>query len=124
MDSSPDRDFTGNADLLRAIAHPVRLQILCAIKDDAHAVGEIEELTGIAQPGLSQQLAILRKASLVSTRREGKQVFYRVDSERMLGASDMLDALAGNTTPRQRDRDTARMHSGGGAATFARIISR
>ncbi|QPC98376.1 MULTISPECIES: ArsR/SmtB family transcription factor [Qipengyuania] len=116
-----DRDFEGSAELLRAIAHPVRLQILCAIKDE-HAVSEIEDITGIAQPGLSQQLAILRKADLVITRRHGKQIFYQVDSERLLGASEMLDALAGTATERRIDRHTSRIHSGGGAATFARVF--
>ncbi|ALE16067.1 Transcriptional regulator, ArsR family [Altererythrobacter epoxidivorans] len=119
-----DRDFDASAEVLRAIAHPVRLQILCAIKDEPHAVSEIEEMTGIAQPGLSQQLAILRKADLVSTRRDGKKIYYRVDSDQMLGASDLLDALAGSTDQRRRDRQTARKHSGGGAATFARILGR
>lgn len=115
-----ERDFDGNAELLRAIAHAVRLQILCAIKDREYSVGEIEELTGIAQPGLSQQLAILRRADLVTTRREGKQVFYRVDSERMLGASDMLDALAG-TDGSRRDRTARSARTTGSAARFARI---
>lgn len=116
----PDRDFEGSAELLRAIAHPVRLQILCAIKEE-HAVSEIEDMTGIAQPGLSQQLAILRKADLVTTRRHGKQIFYKVDAERMLGASDMLDALAGTETQRRSERPAATRKSGG-AATFARIL--
>lgn len=117
----PDRDFDEAAELLHALAHAVRLQILCAIKDEEHSVGEIEEMTGIAQPGLSQQLGILRKAALVLTRREGKQIFYRVDREQMLGASDLLSALAGTQrTPRiEPAREPAR--SRGGAATFARI---
>lgn len=122
MEPMPERDFDGSAELLRALAHPVRLQILCAIKEEEHAVGEIEDVTGIGQPGLSQQLAILRKAELVTTRREGKQIFYKVDRERMLSASDLLDALAGTGgSTRRQDRQAARIHSGGGAATFARI---
>lgn len=124
MATSPERDFDGSAELLRAIAHPVRLQILCAIKDQDHAVSEIEDITGIAQPGLSQQLAILRKADLVTTRRDGKKIYYRVDREQMLGASDLLDALAGTHGAGRRDRRAAQLHSGGGAATFARIVSR
>lgn len=124
MASNPERDFEGSAELLRAIAHPVRLQILCAIKDSDHAVSEIEDITGISQPGLSQQLAILRKADLVTTRRDGKKIYYRVDREQMLGASDLLDALAGTNLGARRDRRAAQLHSGGGAATFARIVSR
>jgi len=114
------RDFEGSAEMLRALAHSVRLQILCAIKDTERAVGDIEEVTGIVQPGLSQQLGVLRKAGLVSTRREGKQIFYQVDRERLTSASDLLDALAG-TEGRRPEAHTARIHSGGGAAVFAKI---
>ncbi|WP_095013048.1 ArsR/SmtB family transcription factor [Tsuneonella mangrovi] len=119
-----DRDFDGSAEVLRAVAHPVRLQILCAIKDEPHSVSEIEEATGIAQPGLSQQLAILRKASLVITRRDGKKIYYRVDRDQMLGASDLLDALAGTAFDAHRERPSGRPASSGSAATFARILSR
>ncbi|AKH42817.1 DNA-binding transcriptional ArsR family regulator [Altererythrobacter atlanticus] len=114
------RDFEGSADMLRALAHSVRLQILCAIKDTELSVGEIEEATGIVQPGLSQQLSVLRKAGLVTTRREGKQIFYQVARDRLTAASDLLDALAG-TAARRTDASTARIHSGGGAAVFAKI---
>lgn len=120
-DTMVDRNFDESAEILRALAHAVRLQILCAIKDQEHSVGDIEEITGIAQPGLSQQLGILRKARLVLTRREGKQVFYRVDREQMLGTSDLLDALAGTQDVRRLDRRIARKFGSGGAATFARV---
>ena len=122
MADLPERDFEGSADLLRAIAHPVRLRILCAIKEEARAVSEIEEATGITQPGLSQQLAILRKAELVTTRREGKQIFYRVDSERMRGASELLAALAGADKRDSDPQDKPPSFRHGGAANFARVI--
>lgn len=118
---NPERDFEGSAELLKAIAHAVRLQVLCAIKDQEHSVGEIEEITGIGQPGLSQQLAILRKADLVLTRRHGKQIFYQVDSERMLAASDLLDALAGTKNPLRPENPASSAQERGGAARFARI---
>ena len=93
----PERDFDANADVLRAIAHPLRLRILCTLKDSALSVGDVEMATGIGQPGLSQQLAVLRRAHLVNTRKVGKQVIYSVARERMLAVADMLDALAGTT---------------------------
>ena len=116
------RDFEASADLLQAIAHETRLQILCAVKDHERAVSEIEDATGIGQPRLSQQLAVLRKADLVLTRREGKQVFYKVDQERMLVASDLLNALAG-AVPGRKATDASAQVSGrsGGAAMFARV---
>lgn len=124
MSAPVERDFEGNAELLRVLGHSVRLQILCAIKDHELAVGTIEEVTGIGQPSLSQQLAVLRKADLVTTRREGKQIFYRVNSEQILGASDLLDALAGTGSINSRPpiRTKTRADSGGGASAFAKVL--
>lgn len=95
MPGIDNRDYDGNAEILYALAHPVRLQILCALKSGELAVSGIEEMTEIGQPRLSQQLAILRKTALVLTRRDGKQIHYRINRERMLAVSDMLDQLAG-----------------------------
>ena len=64
---------------LKALAHPVRLKILKILCEGERNVGEIEEIGGIGQPSLSQQLAILRQAGMVTTRREGKMVFYGVE---------------------------------------------
>jgi DNA-binding transcriptional ArsR family regulator len=68
------------ASLLKALANPDRLLLLCQMVDAERSVAELGELTGIAQPSLSQQLGVLRGERLVSTRREGKHVHYSVDS--------------------------------------------
>ena len=83
-------------DVLKAIAHDVRLKLLRTLLDNGEkSVGELEALTGIGQPGLSQQLAILRKAKLVQTRREAKLVFYRLDPKSLRDTARLLCALAG-----------------------------
>lgn len=85
------KESVGTAvDLLRALAHPARLLILSCLLGGERAVGEIERELGLKQPGLSQQLAELRDAGLVATRREGKSVFYRMADNR---AILLLDAL-------------------------------
>jgi len=72
-----DRDVAaGIADKLRVFAQPQRLMILSCLLRGERTVGEIGEVTGITQPALSQQLAELRRAELVSTRKEAKQVWY------------------------------------------------
>ena len=68
------------ASLLKALANPDRLLLLCQMVDAEPSVAELGGLTGIAQPSLSQQLGVLRAERLVSTRREGKHVLYRIDS--------------------------------------------
>lgn len=66
------------SDLLKALANPERLLLLCQLTEGELSVGELEDRLGIRQPTLSQQLAVLRREKLVQTRREGKHIFYSV----------------------------------------------
>ena len=76
--------------LMRVMANPDRLLLLCQLSQGERRVGELEELLDIQQPSLSQQLAVLREESLVTTRRDGKQVYYSIDSG---AAMDVLNVL-------------------------------
>ena len=68
------------AKLLKALANPDRLLLLCHLVELERSVAELGDLTGIAQPSLSQQLSVLRAEDLVVTRREGKSIFYRIEA--------------------------------------------
>ncbi len=81
------------ASLLKALANPDRLLLLCQMVDAERSVAELGELTGIAQPSLSQQLGVLRGEQLVATRREGKHVLYSVDSPAALAVLQTLYGL-------------------------------
>jgi ArsR family transcriptional regulator len=78
------RQLHANADaasqFLKALANPDRLVLLCQLSQGERNVSDLESLLGIQQPTLSQQLAVLRRECLVETRRDGKQVFYRISS--------------------------------------------
>lgn len=86
-----------NADaagqLLKSLGNPDRLLLLCQLSQGERNVGELEQLLGIEQPTLSQQLAVLRREGLVATRREGKQIIYRVDSPQALAVIATLYEL-------------------------------
>ncbi|WP_432719576.1 metalloregulator ArsR/SmtB family transcription factor [Jeongeupia wiesaeckerbachi] len=78
---SPDlaamRMAAGRAvDLLKTLANEDRLLLLCQMAQGERNVGQLETELGIQQPTLSQQLGVLRRAGLVQTRKDGKQVFY------------------------------------------------
>ena len=103
---------------LKAMAHPARFAILTVLARTERNVGEIEGATAIAQPMLSQQLAVLRKAGLVLTRREAKLVYYRIDQQALAGLLAALRPLAGDDVP---PLAPARPSATGGAAVFARI---
>ena len=88
------RDNAGEAErLLKALANPDRLLLLCQLSQGELNVGELEQQLGIYQPTLSQQLAVLRREGLVTTRREGKQIYYRISSEPALAVIGTLYQL-------------------------------
>ena len=66
--------------LMRALGNPARLLLLCQLTQGEKNVNELESITRIRQPTLSQQLAVLREQELVSTRKEGKNVYYQIQS--------------------------------------------
>ncbi len=117
-------DLEAAAELLRALAHGTRLALLRALIDGERSVGEIEQVTKVGQPGLSQQLGVLRKADLVATRKEAKLVFYRINQNRIAEVSALLDAFAGTVAVPHDQAIVARMRNGGGAAMFARVMPR
>lgn len=117
-------DLEAAAELLRALAHNVRLALLRALIDGERSVGEIEQVTRVNQPGLSQQLGILRKADLVHTRKKAKLVFYRINQDRIAEVSALLDAFAGTVVVSREQAAADRMRAGGGAAMFARVAPR
>ena len=75
------QNVTKATSLLKSLANEDRLLLLCQLISGEKAVSELERLTGIRQPTLSQQLGVLRNEGLVATRREGKWIFYRVASK-------------------------------------------
>ncbi|CAG9251785.1 Transcriptional regulator, ArsR family [Paraburkholderia unamae] len=76
--------------LLKRLANPDRLLIMCRLSQGELSVGELEEQLGIRQPTLSQQLAVLRESDLVNARREGKNIFYSVASVQALAVMAVL----------------------------------
>jgi len=68
------------ARLLKSIANPNRLMLLCALVTREHTVGELEELTGLSQSAISQHLARLRDEEIVHPRRDAQRIYYSLKS--------------------------------------------
>ena len=64
--------------VLKSLANTDRLLILCHLAQQELNVSQIEQITDIKQPTLSQQLMMLRKSDVVTTRRDGKQIYYSI----------------------------------------------
>ncbi|NBW24527.1 MAG: ArsR family transcriptional regulator [Betaproteobacteria bacterium] len=78
--------------LMKVLSNPDRLMLLCQLSQGEKRVGELEEILGILQPTLSQQLTVLRDEELVSTRREGKNIYYQIASPQALAVMNILYA--------------------------------
>ena len=76
--------------LMKVLANPDRLMLLCQLSLGEKRVGELEEILGIVQPTLSQQLTVLRDEELVSTRRDGKNIYYQIASLQALAVMNVL----------------------------------
>ena len=86
-------DYEEQAELLKALAHPVRLQIVHGLLvDGCHNVRCMEGRTGASQSSISQHLQRLRSAGIVQTERVGNEVYYRGSSQRIAA---LMAALLG-----------------------------
>jgi DNA-binding transcriptional ArsR family regulator len=68
------------SDLLKALANPHRLMIICQLIDAERSVGELAAFLGIRDSTVSQHLALLRKDGLVTARRDGQTIWYQISS--------------------------------------------
>ncbi|MDQ3009034.1 MAG: metalloregulator ArsR/SmtB family transcription factor [bacterium] len=85
--------FELQSELLKALAHPRRLEIIQLLRNHALCVSDIYEMLDLPQANISQHLMILRDANVVTTSKQGKQVIYSVTDEKILEASDLLRAV-------------------------------
>lgn len=77
--------------LLKAVASPNRLLLLCQLVDGERAVGQLADDLGLAQSVVSQHLSLLRREGVVTGRREGQSILYRIADERTRA---LMSALA------------------------------
>lgn len=69
------------SELLKALANRHRLLILCQLIDGERSVGQLAEFLGIRDSTVSQHLALLRRDRIISGRRDGQTIWYRIESE-------------------------------------------
>jgi len=72
------------ADVLKAIAHPTRLRILCTLNLQEMQVQTLVEKTGATQSNLSQHLSLLKERKILVTRRDANRIFYRIRDTQLL----------------------------------------
>ena len=118
-------DMARLVEELRLIGHPMRLQLLAILARGERGVGELVADTGQGPVWISQQLALLRKAGLVQTRREAKQVFYRLADGRLGNVIASLSEIVGPVQSLvSRSPAVTPISRGVSAAMFARVEPR
>ncbi|EOB2832834.1 metalloregulator ArsR/SmtB family transcription factor [Vibrio cholerae] len=71
------------AELLRVMAHPERLMVLCQLTQSEMGVGQLQQGSTLSQSAFSQHLTLLRKHGIIQARKESQQVFYRLADSRI-----------------------------------------
>lgn len=106
---------TRAADLMRSLSHPQRLLVLCALGGEEKSVGQLrQELGGVGQVAMSQQLMRLRADGLVTSRREGTTVYYRIARPEVVQVVEALHAaFCPAKDPTARKQSAQRKTSGG-----------
>lgn len=118
------------SDKLKVYAQPQRLMILSYLLQGERTVSEIDSATKIGQPALSQQLAALRRADIVKTRREGKQIWYDLADESAQLCVRTMEALLTEEPNPTRVLEAAKsqapslgkLPTSAGTAAFAKIL--
>lgn len=85
-----DEDIELAARSLKAMSHPIRLKILCALGGEEVSVQDIVDKVGTSQSNVSQHLGILREKDILITRKDANRVYYRVNDKRTLQLIGMM----------------------------------
>lgn len=81
------------ASLLKMLSNRNRLLVLCALVTRDHTAGELETLTGLSQPAISQHLAKLRHADIVATRRDAQRIIYSLREPNVRAVIETLHSI-------------------------------
>lgn len=96
-------NLTYSAELLRALAHPLRLQILLFIDNNKSThVNKIYNTLGLEQSITSQHLRILREVDLVLTEREGKYIYYTVNYKKIKNINKLVNDFVGDKVAKKK----------------------
>ena len=81
------------ASICKIMSNPRRVQILHLLDEHEQSVGELVEKTGLRKAAVSQNLALMRARNLVTYRREGQKVIYKIKSKNLLAACHAMETL-------------------------------
>ncbi len=86
--------YSIHADICKTLTHPIRLEILDALRDGEKTVTQLVEMLEAAQSTVSRHLGVMRSSGVVSTRRDGVSVYYSLSSPHIIAAYDEMHKFA------------------------------
>jgi len=95
------------AEIMKSLAHPVRVLIVHSLQHGEKCVCDLNKLASINQSNLSRHLAVLKKVGIVSDRRDGMKVFYRLQTPCILNAFDCAVEVVRSDTKRRIEQAKA-----------------
>lgn len=91
-----DKILQNKADILKALAHPTRLNIIESLRNGERCVCEIIDHVNIEQSNVSQHLAVLKKLDILTSHKDGLKVIYRVKHQEIFQILNLLESLISN----------------------------
>lgn len=82
--------FEMHAEICKVFTNPKRLEIISHLRDGEKTVNELTDLAGVPQANVSQHLTVLRQNNVVTTRREGANIYYKIANPKILQAFDLM----------------------------------
>ena len=82
--------FEMHAEICKVFTNPKRLEIISLLRDGEKTVNELTELAGVPQANVSQHLTVLRQNDVVTTRRNGANIYYKIANPKILQAFDLM----------------------------------
>lgn len=87
----PDKSiFEMQAEICKTLTNPKRIEILSVLKTDERTVTELVNALGASKANVSQHLAVMRHKGILTTRREGVNIYYRVANPKVIDACSLM----------------------------------
>ncbi len=99
LNENDDDNIAKAAHCLKALAHPLRIKIIAALRDGELSVQDLVEAVGTTQSNVSQHLTIMREKNILASRRDSTQVFYRVGDCKVMDLMAMTRNIFCERTP-------------------------
>jgi ArsR family transcriptional regulator len=88
-----DQIYAYHAEMCKVFSHPKRLELISLLRDKERSAGELGARLGLTPANLSQHLTMMKERRILTSRKEGNAVYYRITNPRLFEAFDLLRGI-------------------------------